>query len=429
MNDKELQYYYNLQLVMAGVRNDSDDEENEPKSSSVKRGGGRYGLPYGLCKSVNIDVPKGATPSDAWDLLIGKTGINPKEAYNTLKEEGKADKIVDKIKSVSPGGNKKSVKVNIGSEHFPAFLKDKKAGADTISHFVKFVNSNKDAHADATKLYSNFGNVVKRLHDYQSIKSSYATEDLQSGHVSYYAFSGDIVEVKVSKINKTDSGELLKYKVATMCHEYGHVIDMAMGTKLKSFHITSDYKELDDAIKDEGYGISDSLRSKFEDARAKTDELMKPVQKDYEDKVKEYSKKFNEAVKGISYWSMKYDEAENEFKKNKKKALKEYKYEHDRIYGITPSAGVSALEGFFDALSKGKYRDEKVVRFGHSLKYYNDDDGNGKKEMFADYLALKMCYPEEYAILKKEKPKICDAFDGLIGTINDYIEKGTYYEG
>ncbi len=49
-------------------------------------------LAFGLCKKYGIDLPKGATPKDAWAALNEKTGKTPQDFYSSSGEKG-ADKI------------------------------------------------------------------------------------------------------------------------------------------------------------------------------------------------------------------------------------------------------------------------------------------------------------------------------------------------
>lgn len=53
----------------------------------MKRGGNlvKYRLPFALCKERGIELPKWATPRDAWDALKGY-GIDPQKEYERLLE-------------------------------------------------------------------------------------------------------------------------------------------------------------------------------------------------------------------------------------------------------------------------------------------------------------------------------------------------------
>ena len=61
---------------------DKDDEETPAK----------YRLPFALCKERGIELPKWATPRDAWNALKGYN-INPALEYQRLFEKKKKDKF------------------------------------------------------------------------------------------------------------------------------------------------------------------------------------------------------------------------------------------------------------------------------------------------------------------------------------------------
>ena len=77
-----------------------------------EEGGGnlvKYRLPFALCKERGIELPKWATPRDAWDALKGY-GIDPQKEYERLlarklQAEERAEK--KKKERAATGGGKK----------------------------------------------------------------------------------------------------------------------------------------------------------------------------------------------------------------------------------------------------------------------------------------------------------------------------------
>ena len=57
----------------------SDGESNFDTNNS---------LPYGLCAKEGIELPKGATPQDAWNSLNQKTGKSPEDYYAEVYQKG-----------------------------------------------------------------------------------------------------------------------------------------------------------------------------------------------------------------------------------------------------------------------------------------------------------------------------------------------------
>ena len=98
--DKKTAYHYGMYLAMQGrfdeysFSKDADgyiiEKENEDASQR---------LAFGLCKKYGIDLPKGATPGDAWAALKEKTGKTVSDFYNQSGSSG-ADKI--KFGTASP---------------------------------------------------------------------------------------------------------------------------------------------------------------------------------------------------------------------------------------------------------------------------------------------------------------------------------------
>ena len=90
--DKKTAYHYGMYLAMQGrfdeysFSKDADgyiiEKENEDASQR---------LAFGLCKKYGIDLPKGATPGDAWAALKEKTGKTASDFYNQSGSSG-ADK-------------------------------------------------------------------------------------------------------------------------------------------------------------------------------------------------------------------------------------------------------------------------------------------------------------------------------------------------
>lgn len=74
------------------------DAEEKQKTGNTK-------LPYALCKKEGIDTT-GMTPSEAWKVLEGQTGINPKDAYKQMGERSRPRKGV--LESAKPAGTSKT---------------------------------------------------------------------------------------------------------------------------------------------------------------------------------------------------------------------------------------------------------------------------------------------------------------------------------
>lgn len=72
------------------------DEPKERREEGAERtnekGGQGTHLPYGLCKKYGINLPKNATPKQAWSALK-KMGVTPEETFESLEETGTVEQV------------------------------------------------------------------------------------------------------------------------------------------------------------------------------------------------------------------------------------------------------------------------------------------------------------------------------------------------
>lgn len=72
------------------------DEPRERREEGAERtnekGGQGTHLPYGLCKKYGINLPKSATPKQAWSALK-KMGVTPQETFESLEETGTVERV------------------------------------------------------------------------------------------------------------------------------------------------------------------------------------------------------------------------------------------------------------------------------------------------------------------------------------------------
>lgn len=72
------------------------DEPRERREEGAERtnekGGQGTHLPYGLCKKYGINLPKNATPKQAWSALK-KMGVTPQETFESLEETGTVERV------------------------------------------------------------------------------------------------------------------------------------------------------------------------------------------------------------------------------------------------------------------------------------------------------------------------------------------------
>lgn len=85
------EYAAALEKITGNVYREEKTLDFSVQSSTIKSKGNfdtNYSLPYGLCAEEGIELPKGATPQDAWDALKQKTGKEPDEYYAERYNKG-----------------------------------------------------------------------------------------------------------------------------------------------------------------------------------------------------------------------------------------------------------------------------------------------------------------------------------------------------
>lgn len=87
-----------------------EDRREERREGNNKEGGQGTHLPYGLCKKYGINLPKNATPKQAWAALK-HMGVTPEETYESLEETGTVEKVKSNEQSEQQSKAKK-LKVN-----------------------------------------------------------------------------------------------------------------------------------------------------------------------------------------------------------------------------------------------------------------------------------------------------------------------------
>lgn len=85
---------------------------------------------------------------------------------------------------------------------------------------------------------------------------------------------------------------------------------------------------------------------------------------------------------------------------------------------------MSQTSDFLDALSLGKLRSDAYVSYGHGTRYYKPNAGEPEAEIFTHLQTLNTMAPDEYNLLKKDFPEICEAFEKIMEkTVNYLINK------
>ena len=100
-----------------------------------------------------------------------------------------------------------------------------------------------------------------------------------------------------------------------------------------------------------------------------------------------------------------------------KKTLKKLRRELDELRDYESrnimGGGIGNLQDIYDALSKGTYRANGTVYYGHGQRYYARE-GERIKEIVANYVSLSVTRPDLVEMLRKDKPELCIELDNLV---------------
>lgn len=145
---------------------------------------------------------------------------------------------------------------------------------------------------------------------------------------------------------------------------------------------------------------------------------------DEQNKVKEFMKEHKiKEVNNEELWKLKdkLEEMQNEYYDLRNKVavkIKQAKEDFDK-----KNIHIGQMSDFIDALTLGQARDNGYLGYGHGSKYYRSNTGQPEVEIFTHLTTLNMLAPKDYAIVKKDYPEICGAYEDIITKSIDYLEK------
>ena len=414
MNAKEIVYYYALQLYMNGVRLDADEGESENLNQPKKGHGGTPGtrLPYGLCQAAGIDVPKGATPRDAWDLLASK-GIVPDDVYRTLRTEKSVKSVKEKIKSGTTTFKGKVEKFS--DDHMYHGLMKTPMGKKLGRAIQRVYNETESSDPYARELVGRMGELFEQSGENFPVKVGTRSTEAALGSYIRDRFGQRIVEVSFPSLTRDEDARI---STAKFTHEMAHAIDHALQDMGEP---SWENKKLCDAInqaqkKINSGSIGEPVKKVFADFNSKLQEVSDRQKKEISDKEKELNLKYYGHEGGWSATGKGFFAFPDSAHRERAKELKAFyskskiRWDCDRRKA-NGDDGCSALQGLYDAISSGRLRSSGVVKYGHSERYYDGDRENAPTEVFADFMALAMCYPKEYKLFKDDQPELCAALE------------------
>lgn len=385
---------------------ETDDEERwitigsvPPSKKRDRRTGETVNVPGRKGKHVKID--------ENGNIVAGLGG-----KFGNLNEIGTKGNVGKGGAGSSGSGNSskqppeppkpKEPPVVLNVDELPDFFKKGK-GKDTQTVLYNYINNKKGASESCKRLMG----ALKNVFSHCNIDKITYTKDKHYIETPLFPGISNVYSIHIPSLGDGSSQEEIDAGVSTIIHEFTHVLDFA---SLGWFSAKS--IELNDAMQDiEKEGIKYGTE---------TQDLFTTFNKYYDNLVKETKKKISEedaALKkkyipdGNIYKHLdEYNQYVKEYNAMARKYEREIKMKSEAYGG----GGPSTLQGIYDSLSKGKFRAHGIVKFGHSLDYFQKDPKARNEEVIADYVALNIVRPDLADLLRKDQPKLCKALDNVI---------------
>lgn len=331
----------------------------------------------------------------------GKTYYVPANMTYHQWEKGFVDGDKSELQEVTPDVKIKVKAEELKVENFPGSFTEKSELKNTQT-LVDYVNNLEGADANVVALYNRMGKLENVESNGLPFKISHGKDHAVTTYMN--PMTGKLMEVRLT-IPKLQ-GDNLAGQVNTMLHEEMHLMDLygrTDPTKSGGWFSTS-RKSLMDAFKNTSDSIGDDVAELFK----KHNEEFKKVNSDISAK---YSKQiadlndsmYNRTFKG-SYAD--YKKQYNKLKRAREAALD---YEARNIMG----GGIGNLQDIYDALSGGRFRDNRTVIYGHGSSYYRSIESR-VHETIANYAALSITRPDLIDLLRADKPDLVAELDAAI---------------
>ncbi len=331
----------------------------------------------------------------------GKTYYVPSNMTYHQWEKGFVDGDKSELQEVTPDVKIKVKAEELKAENFPDSFTEKSELKNT-QVLVDYVNNLEGADANVVALYNRMGKLENVESNGLPFKISHGKDHAVTTYMN--PMTGKLMEVRLT-IPKLQ-GDNLAGQVNTMLHEEMHLMDLYGRTdpvKSGGWFSTS-RKSLMDAFKNTSDSIGDDVAELFK----KHNEEFKRVSSDVSAK---YSKQIADLTDSMYNRTFKGSYADYKKQYNKLKNAREaaLDYEARNIMG----GGIGNLQDIYDALSGGRFRDNRTVIYGHGSSYYRSVESR-VHETIANYAALSITRPDLIDLLRADKPDLVAELDAAI---------------
>lgn len=310
--------------------------------------------------------------------------------------EGIKSVTLENGQTIVLGEIKKPLKIT--ANNMPAAFRDSKRTATQTQKLIDYVNGIEGNDSDAKAILAELGKLENFDAQGINFKITYGTN---SQLIKKYKYSGEAIEATLN-IPKLDAEDITGAANTTL-HELGHLVDAYAGTNGKKFGSISTSTKLMDAIR-EGVGDpSEEITALFKQVNADVDELRGTI--DLKAQLDNINAIYNSG--GFASYA--------EYSKAYNKMFKETVARRDYLQR-NKIKGANALQDIYDALSGGVWQDAGKVKYGHGRRYYASK-WSRSSEIFANYFSLSITRPDLVEVLRRDKPKLCEALDEMLADI------------
>lgn len=321
------------------------------------------------------------------------------------KATGQTEAEVRKKYNLSPEVKEVEV-VQLQMSDFPEPFTKGAEGKNT-QKLIDFVNGIEGADPNALKLYASIGKLENFSANNIPFKISHGKN--HAINYRYKPSNHELVDVKFN-IPKL-KGDNLAGQVNTTLHEQMHLLDMLGRKDVKKYNnwFSAQQQPLIDTFRKTSDDIGEEIAELFKKHNAEHEAIRDGLDKKYKKLIADVKESY--LPNGMSPWEdmAAYRKYEKEAKKLRTAMEVERDYESRNIMG----GGICNLQDIYDALSKGTYRANGTVAYGHGQQYYARE-GNRIKETVANYASLSVTRPDLIDMLRKDKPELCTELDNLI---------------
>lgn len=295
-----------------------------------------------------------------------------------------------------------NINIQLSASNMPKAFTDSKRTQKQTQQLIDYVNGIEGNNNNAKAVLADLGKYDSFGEQGIDFKIVYGKNSNGSAVTLRQRYNGEAIDA-VLKMPNLDADDI-SGGASTQLHEMAHYIDYSVGTSNKKFGTLSKTNAKLTEIVSEGVGSpNDEIMGLIKQAKLDSEEIEKALD------VRAQLDNINEIYRSGGFGS--YSDYSKAYKKTYKDVLAKRDYlRRNKLNGF------NQLEDIYDALSGGTWRDSGVVQYGHGKKYYKSRE-NRNSEIFANYFSLSITRPDLIDVLRRDKPRLCDALDDLLAEI------------